>query len=727
MITFDLTGVCNLNCTMCVWHNGKMKFEKKKHLSFSQIRSTVNQVLMNKIKYNCINLSVSGEPLLNPEFLGIVTFLFDQNKNNVLFDVLSINTNATQLNEETVHFFADKALLNCGRLFLTCSLNSASKETGLAVKKRDVHDIIEANIQYLISYKRYNNIGDQLKIDLQMLVLKETADEAPLFVQKWSDCFRENKMNFRVVADEFCNDHNVINLKREFDKDRQEECDQRFKEVANRLNLLPKKIEKIYEKSFPLTSAVVAQRRPCHALWQTPIIRSDGRISFCLSDIDGHMEIGASHETDFLSRWLGKSANHYRLLHVMGKAENISVCSHCTYYEAGEVSQKYWDEYLQIMDSQYIDKKKNELGIQRFNSLPNKLLTIDISNACNLYCFYCTFAQEDKHSNKKKKFINLEEIKKICNEFLVHGTTFQCIVLSVSGEPLLNPHFLKIISYFFEINGTSQRLFKYISINTNATFLDKTKVDLIHDYIEKGYGQLQLTLSLNSASQESFLKTKKVDLYEQTLQNILYLLEEKARRKIDYQENIYLLFLVNEMVEHEALKFRDLWSRHLQNIGLDFSVDYGLPTKKSVSIIFKRTYSNSKLFTLPQSEYDEMHRRVVELLGLKPNDSREDLNKNIPVFIHTKKKCASPWLSPVIRHDGTLSYCLQDNENAMPIGNIFDHSFFDLWLSKTSKQFRQRLALNEFNKWDICKDCNYFDGEELPREVLESYKKQEKK
>ena len=734
MITFDLTGRCNFECVMCVWHNGKKKGEPKEHLNFTHMRSVLNQAIMNGIKYSCINLSVSGEPFLNPDIDAIISYLFELNAEGKLFNVLSINTNMSALNKTRIDLIIGLLRKSkYGQLFLTCSLNSVTKETGIKVKGVDFFDRIEENMDYLLEKKSLHGLGSKLKLDLQMLILKENEHEGELFARKWALRFQHYNMKYNIVADRFVDDDNVINLKREFDRDRQAECDERFYRVTEQLGLTKKKIENFYEKPAENIGEPTAQvavekketlRKPCHALWQTPIVRANGQVSVCLSDIDSHMKIGNLKDKDFLSIWLGKATNDYRIMHALGKAKDISICNHCTYYEAYEVEKKYWDRYVQIMEEDLAEAQVRKTKIEQFNKLPNKLLTIDISNACNLYCFYCTFTQQDLHASKKKKFLSAEALHKICQEFLDNGTKFECIVLSVSGEPTLNPQFSQIMQTLFEMNGSEHRLFKYISINTNVTFLDKTKVDLINFYLAKDYGSLQLTLSINSASKESFIKTKRVDMYDKTVENAVYLLKEKARLNLAWRLNVYLLFLVNEEVVQEARSFKEFWENTLKEIGLNYSVDYALPAASDTSIIFKRTYSNNELFKHNQQEYDEMHRQVVIELGLKPQDEKVDLIKNVPVFVPTKKKCASPWLSPIIRHDGTLNFCLQDTENIIPLGNLVEESFFDLWFSSTAREFRERLASNKFHDWDICKNCNYFDGADLPTAVLESYEHQ---
>jgi radical SAM protein with 4Fe4S-binding SPASM domain len=293
----------------------------------------------------------------------------------------------------------------------------------------------------------------------------------------------------------------------------------------------------------------------------------------------------------------------------------------------------------------------------------------------------------------------------------------------VSGEPMFNPEFSQILQFLFEVNTPAKRLFRNLSINTNATFLTEERTNMMCHYVEQGYANMQLTLSINAASRESFIKTKRVDLFDRTIKNARYLLKEKARRNIRYTFTTYLLFLVNEEVEHEAEAFRDFWVKEVEELGMKYQVDYALPTKEHVVIIYKRTYANEGLFKMSQAGYDEMHRRVASRLGLMPEKASGDGEKNVPIFTpNLGKICGSPWLSPIIRHDGTLNFCLTDVDNHMPVGNVFRESFFEIWFSPEAEQFRARLAQQKFGDYDLCKNCNYFDGVRIPDKTAEEYR-----
>lgn len=774
MLTFDITGSCNLKCQMCVWHNGKMQDAPKQHLDFALFQKTIDELLLQSIKFDCINLSVSGEPLLHPDFRRIFSYLFGSNEYNRLFDTLSINTNMAPLTPKLTDWIF-RELTDYGyqgNLFLTCSLNSASAETGRLVKGKDLHEIIEKNTQYLLEKKAERaDFHGRLKIDLQCLVLKENEHEIGSFVSNWSNELDRLGLPYKVVPDVFDDCGTTINIKREFDHDRQAECDARFHRAVVALGLNKRAIiEPHYAEEIARANAEAASgaatrpageplaeragapamaqgpakspepsthqpqpaagaacssvaRQPCHALWLTPIVRSDGEISVCLSDIDGHMRLGNLKDNSFLEIWLGDAANKFRIWHAKNKAQNIGPCAHCTYYEANQVEDQYWERFRNIVEGDIANASELDQKIRRFNAIPDKILTLDLTNLCNLSCYYCTFTQEDKHKAKPKKHMSLQEIKKVCNEFVLHNTFFETICLSVSGEPMFNPEFSQILQYLFEINTPSKRLFRNLSINTNATFLTEERTNLMCHFVERGYGNMQLTLSINAASRETFIKTKRVDLFDRTIKNTRYLLQEKARRNIRYTFTTYLLFLVNEEVEHEAEVFRDFWVKEVEALGMKYQIDYALPTKEHVVIIYKRTYANEGLFKMSQAGYDEMHRRVANRLGLMPEETAGDGDKNVPIFTPNPGKiCGSPWLSPIVRHDGTLNFCLTDVDNHMPVGNVFRESFFDIWFSPEAENFRARLAQQRFGDYDLCKNCNYFDGVKIPGNTAEEYR-----
>lgn len=735
MLAFDLTGAYSPHCQICAWPKGKNRDAPERHLEFALLKKAVDDLLQYDVKFDCISLNVNGEPRLHPDFWTSLFHLFGSNERKCLFDTLSVNLNMIPMFPGYTDSLLREVSPCHGNLLLTCSMNMASAETGRNGEGSEFHGQIVENTRYLLrkAAERIDMQG-RMKIELQCPVLEENEHEIAAFVACWSRELERLGLPYKVVPDVFDSCGITINIKREIDPNRQAECDSRFERVVGALGLNRREASPLDAGEGVRPDAIQQQpaacatifdgfRQPRHPLWLTPTVRPDGEVSVCPSEADEYVQLGNLKDRSFLDIWLGVAANQFRIQHAKNEAAGAAGCSHGAYYDARQAEGWYWERFRAIADSDFSQASELDLKIRRFNQIPNKILTLDLTNLCNLSCYYCTFTQEDKHMAKPKKHMSLQEVKKVCNEFVLRGTFFETICLSVSGEPMFNPEFSQILRYLFEVNTPSKRLFRSISINTNATFLTEERTNLICDYLERGCGNMQLTLSINAASRETFIKTKRVDLFDRTIKNTRYLLKEKARRKIKYTLTTYLLFLVNEEVEHEAEVFRDFWVKELEALDLTYQIDYALPTREPVVIIYKRTYANEGLFKINQAGYDEMHRRVAQRLGLMPQKEEGDGQKNVPIFTPNPGKiCGSPWLSPIIRHDGTLNFCLTDVDNHMPVGNVFRESFFDIWFSPEAESFRARLAQQKFGDYDLCKNCNYFDGVRIPENTAEEYR-----
>ncbi len=384
------------------------------------------------------------------------------------------------------------------------------------------------------------------------------------------------------------------------------------------------------------------------------------------------------------------------------------------------------------MDEEILDSGKFEENnsfqkkIDFFNNLSQKILTFDSCSDCLISCKMCTFAEKRKKGLMKPRFMKSDQIKKICLEFIHHKSFFQNLVLSVSGEPLLNPDFEEIITQLFEINTNEHKLFRYISINTNAILLDNKKVDLINKFVKQGNGWISLNLSIDAASRATYEKVKGGDYYNDVIKNIKYLLDQKKKMKFGVNEMIYFQILAHELNEHEIQKFVNFWSTELEKRSMEFKVDYAMPIPHFHNvIIIKRIYEE------PQKKYDELHKKVVDKMGLREfhkggiDDKKcNDEIKHLPVFEKTKRvPCGSLWLSPIIRADGTLNVCLTDVDNHLPLGNVFKESFFKLWFSDKADSYRKIHIKQTFKDFWPCEHCYYFDGVKLSETQISEYKK----
>lgn len=107
-------------------------------------------------------------------------------------------------------------------------------------------------------------------------------------------------------------------------------------------------------------------------------------------------------------------------------------------------------------------------------------LTFEVTDACNLRCFYCGYGElYDDYDHRASINLSFTKCRNII-DYLVKiwmnapsvSYKQQCLISFYGGEPLLNvPLISKIIHYIEKLSDTG-RVFKY-SMTTNAVLLDK--------------------------------------------------------------------------------------------------------------------------------------------------------------------------------------------------------------------------------------------------------------
>ena len=132
-----------------------------------------------------------------------------------------------------------------------------------------------------------------------------------------------------------------------------------------------------------------------------------------------------------------------------------------------------------------------------YNLIHLKQLVFEVTDACNLKCKYCGYADfyqgYDERINKmlpfKKAQLIIDYLHDLWRKNYVKGTSFPISISFYGGEPLLNVPLIKqIISYLESLDFVGKKFF--YNMTTNAMLLDKY-MDFI---VEK---EIRLLISLD--------------------------------------------------------------------------------------------------------------------------------------------------------------------------------------------------------------------------------------
>ncbi len=263
-IILEPTNACNLRCRMCsVWGEGV-----KRHREVGFIKKVIWEKFFDEVGSWPVTVNVdihgAGEPLLHPDFFEIVRYA--KSKSNIIVGFLC---NATL-------FGPDKAqeVMKLGIDWVAFSVDSAQKEIFEHYRRGAALEVVEKNIEHLISLKH----GDRPGIMLNM-VGHEEADK-DLFIERW-----KGKVNTLQVS-----------LKRPVDRENNRRI--------------------IFKKSCPLP-------------FQQLVMGWSGQVVLCCEDCWGDYVIGKFPEESLYAIWHGKRITRARMLHRKGKHHTIPICKHC--------------------------------------------------------------------------------------------------------------------------------------------------------------------------------------------------------------------------------------------------------------------------------------------------------------------------------------------------------------------------------------------------------------
>src|SRR5690606_4912613 len=161
-------------------------------------------------------------------------------------------------------------------------------------------------------------------------------------------------------------------------------------------------------------------------------------------------------------------------------------------------------------------------------------LRISLTDSCNFRCQYC-MPEENIQCLPNKHLMQVDEIEQIARTFVGLGVNK---IRLTGGEPMVRKEFAEILSRL-------SKLPVEISLTTNAV--------LAHKYIKqlKTAGVRTLNVSLDTLDAETFKRVTKRDQFQQVWNNILLLLNEGFRVKIN-------AVAIEGIIEKEILDFVEI-------------------------------------------------------------------------------------------------------------------------------------------------------------------------
>jgi MoaA/NifB/PqqE/SkfB family radical SAM enzyme len=280
-----------------------------------------------------------------------------------------------------------------------------------------------------------------------------------------------------------------------------------------------------------------------------------------------------------------------------------------------------------------------------------EIVTMDISNACDLRCQYCSaeHAPGNPHHVDKARFFPWER-------FL--GVVRDCVALNVDeihivgpGEPTIHPLFRDMMRHL-EQQPLKSRLY------TNATF----PLDYCSDVIKLDH----VTINLGAVDRQAYRELQGKDLFDRVVVNIKRLVSLRDAVKPGFW--IEIVYIVNAVNINQKQKMRDMASKLGVN-GLDFYKMHVNEFNKGIA--------------LPEGSLDG------------------DPKRTPPV-------CLNGWFFMAIKLNGHASTCCWIHQ--MPFGDFDKISFKEFWLSPRLMNLRLLGKYGRIQKmFKACQTCSDYD------------------
>lgn len=155
----EVTSLCNLNCSMCPRSGIK---RPQGTMSLDNFKRIIDKLAEFKLP-NTLFLHFSGEPLLNPDLAGMISYAKKKGLPWIKF-----NTNAVLLDEERA-----KQILDSGLDCMVCAVEMSEEQENLLRPGADYKKVV-ANVRRFMELKRKLKKRGPL-VKLQMLVSKDNA------------------------------------------------------------------------------------------------------------------------------------------------------------------------------------------------------------------------------------------------------------------------------------------------------------------------------------------------------------------------------------------------------------------------------------------------------------------------------------------------------------------------------------------------------------------------
>jgi radical SAM protein with 4Fe4S-binding SPASM domain len=349
-------------------------------------------------------------------------------------------------------------------------------------------------------------------------------------------------------------------------------------------------------------------------------------------------------------------------------------------------------------------------------------LNIEPANFCNARCYYCCLGDHSFSHGEQACFLPLEIHAKLFKELDIFMNDVRCApVLDKSiylrycgvGEPTLHPNFFDMAEVALSFPAVKQ-----LAILSNGYGWNKNAIDIFIKLVEAESAKpVELIFSLDTLNPHTYYKIKKLNSITGINEQLMYLLEQKAKYRLNNLHLIFQMIILDENF-NEISEFSQFWIDAITKHGLSWKIvnspTYPIYFPETDCFIWLKIRDDD---SLNQRRYLDLQRAAVSHVEtiFKVNNGKDTScltnNSNTSPLPpssnqHVSSVCSLLWYGINIAASGDVSPCCIDVNYDLKIGNLRSNSLSQIYMSDTMKKLRFSHIKNELSEYSICFNCH---------------------
>lgn len=285
------------------------------------------------------------------------------------------------------------------------------------------------------------------------------------------------------------------------------------------------------------------------------------------------------------------------------------------------------------------------------------VLQLAVASTCNFRCRYCPCSTPDllKKNNVKKGAMDFGLYTKIIDDLDEFPQEIKILRLVKEGEPLLNKKFSDMVRYAKKKQPSVK-----VDTTTNASLLTP---ELSDDIIDAGLDKL--FISLQGINAEAYKRLSRVDVdFDKLLENVIYFCKNRNGCKV------YIKVPDIGVNKFEKKRFFKLFDSYAD----EMFVEHIIPTWPDFDIS-----------------------------GVKKDDGVGLYGE--PIYREHIQVCPIVFYNLNIDFNGLMPPCQLDWAHKIVLGNVKEHSLYELWNGKEFNDLRRIHLRGQRARHSLCGKC----------------------